>query len=166
MVHHNNPVPRFSGKISETSFANSLVGHSLLLLKLTDILGISGWQLFRESYIKAPNNSVAVSCLLLSRAKQVFENQKIPWLFVMQYGGNINQSNAVKPANARAVIECAEREGIALLDLWDDLSEIQRQSQQMYIDLFVSYDGLYSFGHMSTIGNKFVAERILNRIKK
>ena len=171
LVHHNNPVPLFDGKFHEVSPVSYITGHSWFLLKLVDELekrvGLSPkWQLTKVNYKKAPNNSTDVSCLLLMKAKHTFNEQNIPWIFLMQYGGDIDHAKKERPQHVKDILNCIKRNNINFIDIWDDLSLIQKRSFDEYISLFVSYDGKNTFGHMSSLGNKLVAELIASHLKK
>ena len=54
--------------------------------------------------------------------------------------------------------------GIETVDLWDDLLALYRRSFQDYVGLWAYFDGRGLFGHMSSAGNRLVAERIAQRL--
>jgi hypothetical protein len=162
LVHHNRPVPLYTGRPEETPSWLILPSYSYLVLFTMDRLGWSSWwQAYSTSYVKAYNDPVEVTCQLLRRLQHRLTGQGTRLLFVMQYGA---EEVAEQPKHATAVIACARQAGIETLDLWDDLVSEYRRSFQDYAGLWVRHDGPKPFGHMSSLGNRFVAERIATRL--
>jgi hypothetical protein len=159
LVHHNRPVPLYTGRPEETPRWLILPSYSYLVLFTMDRLGWSSWwQTYSTSYVKAADNDpVAVTCELIRRLQRELARRGTRLLLVMQYGaGEVEE----RPANASAVIACARQAGIDTLDLWDDLAAEYRHSFEGYARLWTGRDGQKMFGHMSSLGNRFVAERI------
>lgn len=160
LVPHNIPVPRYQGGVQETSRWLLLPSYSYLVQFTMNRLGWSNWwQIFSANYVPVDNDPIAVSCALLKRLQSELASQGIDFLFVMQYGGSLHP---VKPTReASAVVACARTMGIDTLDLWDVLKAAHdRHSFAEYRKLWASFDGNYSFGHMSGLGNRLVAEQI------
>jgi hypothetical protein len=111
--------------------------------------------------VKADNDPVEVTCELLRRLQRELARRRTWLLLVMQYGA---EEVAEQPKNAVAVVACAQHAGIETLDLWNDLVTEYRRSFQDYAGLWVGHDGPKIFGHMSSLGNRFVAERIAARL--
>ena len=162
LVHHNRPVPVYTGRPDETPGWLILPSYSYLVLFTMDRLGWSSWwQNYSTSYVKADNDPVDVTCELLRRLQRELARRRTRLLLVMQYGA---EEVAEQPKNAVAVVACAQHAGIETLDLWNDLVTEYRRSFQDYAGLWVGHDGPKIFGHMSSLGNRFVAERIAARL--
>jgi hypothetical protein len=162
LVHHNRPVPLYTGRPEETPRWLILPSYSYLVLLAMDRLGWSSWwQVYSTSYMKADNDPVEVTCQLLRRLERELGGRGTRLLLVMQYGAG---EVAEQPEQATAVIACARQAGIDVLDLWDDFTTEYRRSFQGYARLWTGYDGQKIFGHMSSLGNRFVAERIAARL--
>lgn len=161
----NTPVPVFTGRWNETPWTAGVLGHSYLFVWATDRMGLTD-RVNRASlsYVRAANDPVAVSCLLLQRLQRSLGERSTRMLFVMQYGGEMNVDRHQRGKDAQQVLDCAARAGIETVDLWDDLVAVYRRSFQDYVALWVSFDGRGLFGHMSSAGNRLVAERIAQRL--
>jgi hypothetical protein len=166
LVSHNIPVPRYRGRLGETSRWLIAPSYSYLVQFMMDRMGWSTWwQVFSANYVSVDNDPIAVSCALLKRLQSEMAGKGIDFLFVMQYGGALKPVK--RPLEASSVVACARALGIDTLDLWDDLkAEHDRRSFEDYLKLWASFDGNYSFGHMSGLGNRFVAERIAAALEK
>ena len=162
LVHHNRPVPVYSGRFEEMPSRLALLGHSYLVLFVTDRLEWSTWWQAGLPYVLVDNDPIAVSCALLHRLHGELRATGARLLFVLQYGpGDLKK----RPPQIERVITCARVGGIEILDLWDDLAAVYRSSFEEFGRLFVSFDGRRISGHMSPRGNGFVAKRIAERIK-
>jgi hypothetical protein len=152
----------YTGRPDETPGWLILPSYSYLVLFTMDRLGWSSWwQNYSTSYVKADNDPVEVTCELLRRLQRELARRRTRLLLVMQYGA---EEVAEQPKNAVAVVACAQHAGIETLDLWNDLVTEYRRSFQDYAGLWVGHDGPKIFGHMSSLGNRFVAERIAARL--
>jgi hypothetical protein len=159
LVPHNIPVPPYQGRPDETAKWLLVPSYFYLLQFVTDRLGgwSNWWQMY--SFVTVDNDPVAVSCALLKRVQSELTAKGIGFLLVMQYGGSV--SPVKRPEKSSAVVACAQAAGIDTLDLWDDLKAAHdNRPFADYVKLWASYDGNYSFGHMSPLGNRLVAERI------
>ena len=166
LVHHNNPVPRYSGTVAETPAYLILPSYSMLFQWTTDRLGYADlWRKASVSYLRADNDPVEVSCKLLARLKAGADRQGVGLLFLMQYPGHVRHSEISRRPHARQVLDCARAAGIATVDLWDDLLNVHRRSFEEYRGLWASFDGK-SFGHMSSAGNELVARRLMSEIER
>jgi hypothetical protein len=164
LVHHNNPVPRYSGAVAETPAHLVLPSHSMLFHWTADRLGLADlWRKASVSYLRANNEPVEVSCKLLARLKASADRRGAAMLFVMQYPGHPRHGELVRQSHARRVLECSRAAGIRTVDLWDDLVAVHKRSFEEYKGLWVSFDGR-SFGHMSSAGNLLVARRLAREL--
>ena len=165
LLHHNRPVPAHVALPKEISPWLRLLGHSYLVVWTTDRLHWSYWWAASLSYIKVGNDPVDISCRLLRRLRDETRLRDTRLLLVLQYSGQLHAREADKPADMAKVLGCARQGGIETLDLWDDLVMVRRRSRDDYAALWVSLDGCV-LGHMSSAGNRFVAERIAARLSR
>ncbi len=162
LVHHNRPVPRYTGRADETPRWLVVPSHFYLVLFVMDRLGWSEWwQALSTSYVKAENDPAAVTCALLDRFQRLLKSNGIGLLLVIQYGAT---DMTAWPAHASNVGACARQVGIDSLDLWDELSALHQRSPDDFHRLWVSF-GPNLYGHMSSLGNRLVAERIAARLR-
>jgi hypothetical protein len=165
LVRHHKPVPLFSGRAREIG-GISLLGYSYLLTFIAERLGLERvWYASQMSDVSADNDPVAVSCALLEKLKRDLDAQNIPLIFMMQFGGRHAIDVAQRQSHAVKVLECARSAGINTLDMWDPQAAIGRRNMDAYKSLFVMHDEGRYFGHMSSLGNKLVAEHIAQRLK-
>jgi hypothetical protein len=162
LVHHNRPVPVLLAMPKEVSPWVRWLGHSYLVIWTTDRLRWSYWWAASLSYIKVDNDPVDISCRLLRRLGEQIRQQGIRLLLLLQYGGQPRAHEAEKPADMAQVHGCARQAGIDTLDLWEDLIAVRRRSLEDYTALWVSFGGM--LGHMSSAGNRWVAERVAARL--
>ncbi len=163
LVHHNNPVPEFSGKPSESTAP--FVGYFYLPIWVMDRLGLGAdWRRGIDSYIKADTDPVAVSCKLLERAKAYYAKQNIRLLFVLQYGGHMNFENTPQLSYAAPVVACARELDIETVDTYPALLKAYQAGLETFKNLYVMHDNDRVFGHMSAAGNALVAELVANQL--
>jgi len=164
LVHHNRPVPRYTGRPGDLPRPWLIVpSYSYLVQFVTDRLGWSNWwQKFSASHVAANNDPVAVSCALLKRLQVELASQRIDLLLVMQYAGSVHPRK--QPPQVVGVLACAHRHGIDVLDLWDDLKAVHDRSLADYLKVWASYDGHNTFGHMSPAGNRLIAEGVAAKL--
>ena len=159
LVLHNVPVPPYTGRLSETPLWLVLPSYSYFLRFATDRLGWGDWQqIVMRTSVWAANDPTAVSCALLRRLQTELAASGTKLLLVLQYPPMREQ----RPPKVIVVAGCAREIGIDLLDLWEDLLRQRDRSPEQYARLWVSSDD----GHMSSQGNRFVAERIAAGLTK
>ena len=159
----NVPVPPYSGGHSETPLWLLLPSHSYFLRFATERLGWGDWQqIVMRTSVWAGNDPTAVTCALLRRLRAELAARETKLLLVLQYP--VSTRAVLKTPKAIVVAGCARDIGIDTIDLWEDLSRLRDRSFEQYIRLFSS-DG-DTFGHMSSQGNRFVAERIAAGLSK
>jgi len=159
LVHHNNPVPRFTGKPGETNA--SWFGYFYIIPFVMDRLGMG--DILRRGgteYIKNGNDPVAVSCKLLERAHKTFSSQDIKMIFMLQHGGSDNHPTSGHKPHADAVVACAREAGIVTIDTWPPLLVEYEKGFGPYKELFVMHDDNRLYGHMSAKGNALIADLV------
>ena len=163
LVLQNVPVPPYSGRLSETPLWLILPSYSYFLRFATDRLGWVDWQqIVMRTSLWADNDPAAVSCALLRRLQTELAASGTKLLLVLQY--SLTRA-ALRPPKAIVVAGCARELGVDTLDLWEDLKGLRDRSSEQFARLWVSDDGK-TFGHMSSQGNRFVAERIAAGLTK
>jgi lysophospholipase L1-like esterase len=160
LVLHNVPVPPYTGRLSETPLWLVLPSYSYFLRFATDRLGWGDWQqIVMRTSVWAANDPTAVSCALLRRLQTELAASGTKLLLVLQYPPPMREQ---RPPKVIVVAGCAREIGIDLLDLWEDLLRQRDRSPEQYARLWVSSED----GHMSSQGNRFVAERIAAGLTK
>lgn len=164
LVHHNKPVPKFSGRSEE--IGAPLLGYSYLVTWLMDRVGQGEWwRSINTSYVRADNDPEAVSCALLKRLKTQTDEKGIDLLFVLQYGGGDHLPSTRQKDKTEAVERCARDAGLEVLDLWQSLLDVHAKGSAALKKLYVMHDENRVYGHMSGEGNSFVARLIADTLK-
>lgn len=164
LVHHNNPVPKFSGRRDE--IGAPLLGYSYLVTWLMDRTGQGEWwRSINISYVRAENDPEAASCALLKRLKAKTDERGIDLLFMLQYGGGDQLPSTRQVDKTEAVARCARDAGVEVLDLWQPLLDVHAEGVTELKKLFVMHNENRVYGHMSGEGNRFVARYIVERMK-
>jgi len=164
LVRHNNPVPVFSGKPSETGF--SLFGYFHLVTFVMDRVGLGTWLRRGDENVENGNDPVAVSCKLLERAHKTFSSQDIRMIFLLQHGGDDRHDRTSQKPHADKVIACAREAGIETIDTWPPLLEEYQKGFPSYKKLFVMHDNDRLYGHMSSMGNALIAGLVADKLKQ
>lgn len=164
LVVHNQPVPVFTGKPDEVGF--SPLGYVHLASWTLERLGFGDWwRRQNTSYVRADNDPLAVSCLLLRRLKRETDRRGMSLLFVVQHFGDDRFAAYGPPELGTSVAACAREHGIDTLGTWEALAEINRADLGRYRRLFVMHDEGRLYGHMSSQGNAFIARLIAEKLR-
>lgn len=165
LVHHNNPVPEFSGKPSESTAP--FVGYFYLPMWVMDRIGRGAdWRRVADSYIKAGIDPIAVSCKLLERAKAYYAEQDIRLVFVLQYGGHTGFEGTPQLGFAGPVVACARDMAIETVDTYPALLKAYQAGLENFKNLYVMHDNDRVFGHMSAAGNALIAELVAATLRE
>jgi hypothetical protein len=122
-----------------------------------------------STVVLAKNDPIVVTCLMLRRLKAYTEARKIPMMVVMLYAGHGQLSEIDKPiekSRSVAVADCAVKNGIETVDLWQPLVSLASSDPKTYYGLYHRerwYHGLW--GHLTAAGNRFVAREIAQRMR-
>ena len=163
LQHHNNPVPVFTGKPSETDA--SPLGYFHLATWVLERAGLADWwRQTNTSYVRAENEPIAVTCALLARLKRHTDADRIGLLLVLQHAGYDRLAKTAEPEHAVSVAECARRAGIETLDTWDPLVRANEESLEAFRRLYVMHDQNRVYSHMSAEGNALMARLIAERL--
>ena len=148
--HQNNPVPVFTGRREE--IGAPWLGYSHLVSWALKRLGYGDWwRQLNTSYVRADNDSVDVTCQLLTRLKRITDRLKIALLLLAQYGGNDRLSQLSPRAEIVKVLGCARARVIDILDSCSALVAASRRGAEKLRRLYVMHDDdrrMYS--HMSS----------------
>ncbi|MEM1047773.1 MAG: hypothetical protein AAGL24_16570 [Pseudomonadota bacterium] len=163
LVHHNNPVPPFSGKPSEVGF--SPLGYFRVVTWAIDRIGLGTWLRRGDQNVAVGNDPVAVSCKLLERAANSFRERNIRLVFMLQHGGDDRHDRTSQKRHADRVLDCARTAGIETIDTWPVLLTHFNKGLPVYRDLFVMHDNGKIYGHMSPKGNALIAELVAKTLR-
>lgn len=109
----------------------------------------------KQQYVKAPNDPVRVTCLLLERLKQRTDREGVRLLlFLQHYAASILEEDEPSE-NAQAVSACATAVGIQVVDQFAPLRAIVDGKREALRSYYVA--GATDYTHMSSEGNKHAA---------
>jgi hypothetical protein len=167
LVHHNHPVPPFSGRRDELGPTRSILGHSLLVSWTMERVGYSAWWRDGSVYKRARHvDVVAVNTLLMKRLKRALDAQGISLTFLMQYGGSQVAEWGAQPDYALQVLENFRALGVDCVNTWEPLQEIYtQQGEEALKALYVMHEDGKVYGHMSGAGNQFIAALLAARME-
>lgn len=109
----------------------------------------------RRQYIKAPNDPVRVTCLLLERLKKRTDAEGVRLILFLQYYAPTVIEEDEPTDNAQGVSACAKRLGIQLVDQFAPLRAIAANNADAVRPYYMT-DGK-NFSHMSAKGNEHAA---------
>ena len=95
-----------------------------------------------------------IGCLLMDRLSAIERRHSVSVLVMLQQAHPGEQPS---PDGDR-VLECAAQRGLATLDLFPILTAVEQRDPEWYESLF--------FGHMSPVGNEFVATVLSTEVEK
>ena len=158
LVGNNLPVPLNVGLLPDSKGWARVIGHSLFATRLLEATAPALFlSLHGPVYEKISNDPVKVSCLLLQRLAKKAQERDIRLIHLMQYGGGLVTQREQPNTEARVVTQCASASGYQVVDEFSALRKVfeeDPESLKLYYNM--SEDGTV-FGHMSSLGNRFVA---------
>jgi hypothetical protein len=157
LVAHNDPVPRFSGRIDEIGWLRSLLGFSHLVADAMELTGHAEWW-FGSFNRRIANDTVDVTCRLLARLKETATREHVALYLLLQYGTNLIVPLDDRPDYAGRVLACARTIGIPSVDTWPTLAALRRQAALTTVFNVDPERGQY--GHMSPAGNAMIARLV------
>jgi hypothetical protein len=110
----------------------------------------------RRQYMKAPNDPVRVTCLLLERLKARTDREGVRLVLFMQYYASAILEEDEPSENAEGVAACAKQLGIQLVDQFAPLRAIAAKDANA-IRAYYNTEGK-TFTHMSAKGNAHAAQ--------
>ncbi len=167
LVHHNHPVPPFSGRRDEIGGVRSVLGRSLLVNWTMERVGYEAWWLPDSVYKRVRHFDLQrVNALLMQRLKRRLDAEGIPLTFLLQYGGGQIAHFTSEPAYARELLAEFRAMGVECLNTWEPLRAVyQEQGSRALKELFVMHDEEREYGDMSAAGNRFIAELLSERLR-
>ncbi|MBP2294304.1 SGNH/GDSL hydrolase family protein [Azospirillum rugosum] len=165
LVHHNNPVPPTSAEAGELGALRAVLGHSYLVVRLMQRLGVAGWSGPAKETRRTDSDPVEVTRLLLRRLRRLGERHGFRTVFVMQYGAFHIVGRHEKPYSwVTRFLDALRADGIEFVDTWPLVHGTYKQGMVPFIKLFQFHDG--EFGHMSIEGNRVVADMIADHLRR
>jgi len=165
LVAHHQPVPRFSGRSGEVGWLRSLLGHSELLGRVVEGVGLAEWWFLSNVSLRSEVDMGGISCRLLERLKVKTDAVGIPLYFVLQYGGSHITIWEDQPSYAKQVLDCTRLAGIPSVNTWEPLREIDRRDPTELKTLYNMFENGTVFGHMSPRGNQLIADLVASLIR-
>jgi hypothetical protein len=160
LVLQNYPVPRYEPRIDPYEPLKNALSYSLMVDRVMATYFPDAWySSMTQNFIRADNDEVQVSCLLLQRLKKEADDNGVRLLITMQYGGGAITSTPAPNGNVRLVENCATRMGIQLVDEFASLKSLFRERPDEFKSLYIVEAGGV-FGHKSPAGNLAVAKMV------
>jgi len=159
----NSPVPLGARTVNRDA---SILAYSYIADRIMATVDSNNWYLgYRNIQVRAPNNSLNVTCLLLQRVKRQTERTGTRMILALQYpGGDIIRYDQ-SPPNVALVKECAESMGIQVVDTFGSLKAAYEQDPNRLWQVYQkAINGAY--GHWSVGGHKFVARAIASALEE
>jgi hypothetical protein len=160
---HNSPVPEFASSSRDIGRTRSVLGHSYLVQFVMTRLNLLQWWVaspsMRIKWELSPEQAKEVSCLLMRRLAHIRDQRGIRVAMVVQYSApEIMEQPLHWEADRSAVIGCAEREGLEVVDTLEPLRSVYRRGTlASFQGLWQMQDNNRVYGHMSAEGNRLIA---------
>lgn len=164
LVRRNHPAPIYQPSLRHAGI-RGVLGYSYLINWTATRLGLlQWWQLSRWEYRFSDADPAAVNCLLTGRLRELGERFDAPVLVVGQYAwDNYQPHMATMVERQRAVLDCARKQGLAVLDTYDLLrSELPTK---WTLDTYGRYY-VKGLGHMTDEGNRTIATAIAGVLRE
>lgn len=110
----------------------------------------------RRQYLRAPNDPVRVTCLLLERLKQRTDRDGVRLVVLLQYYAASIIEEGEPTEHAQGVAACAKQQGIQLVDQFASLRALVEKDANALRPYYM-IDGKI-FTHMSAKGNEHAAQ--------
>jgi len=118
----------------------------------------------KREYVKANNDPVQVTCLLLERLKKQADAMQVRTLLFMQYYALDVIEKDQQPADARQVMTCAGQAGYEVVDHFASLRVLARSNANAMRDYYIVEED--AFHHMSEQGNEHAAALLLRALRR
>lgn len=165
LMHYNDPVPLPIDYRTDLTWYDRILSYSYIYHRLNIAFKPDRMVYFGgQHYETVDNDPVAVTCNLLRRVKSKADRYDVRMILVMQYGVGIIREFALPPLFVRAVIDCARRLDLEVVDEFPSLRAIAVRNIDDHNSHYVQQP-TGNFGHMSAKGNRHVAELIATAIK-
>lgn len=110
----------------------------------------------KRQYVRAPNDPLPVTCLLLERLKQRTDREGVRLILFLQYYALAIMEDDEPTPNAQGVAACAKQYGIQVVDHFAPLRALVEKDADAMRPLYMT-DGK-NFTHMSPKGNEHAAQ--------
>jgi hypothetical protein len=116
-------------------------------------------------YRKVDIDPVAVTCALLARVKARTKADGIRMLLFLQHRASVILASNRPEADARAVADCARKDGIEVVDQFEQIRTIVAADPRAIDDYYFRYEDK-TFGHMTAKGNLLAAQLLAKSFGK
>jgi hypothetical protein len=156
----NYPVPKYqaideSFDLFKDVFSYLLVFDRIMATYLSDYWYSSSG----VKFLRANNDEVSVSCLLLQRLKELADKMHVRTIVTMQYGAGSVMAITAPPGNVQMVENCARATGTLVLDEFDAVKAASKRDTAEFRSYYVLNPGDV-LGHKSKYGNFMVAKMV------
>lgn len=167
LVNKNYPVPKYTGSRYELGLARVILGHSRLVNWTMEAVGYTEWwSKWDITYRWGHHYGDKVTCLLLDRLKKRLDADNASLVLLFEYGSSHLQGWKEPPDHQKNVKDCAHDMSITIVDAWGPLKEMHENDKPTFCALYVQHDGCRVLGHMSSLGNRFVATLIAQALAR
>ncbi|CDO60579.1 hypothetical protein BN1012_Phect2366 [Candidatus Phaeomarinobacter ectocarpi] len=158
------PVSEVPPQFDRLGFLRGVLGHSRLIHEFMMILSPRSWLGHELQFRQVSTNeeAVQISCLLLDDIKADAERLNFEPFIMLQYGGDRALSGDISWFG-KAVSTCAIEKGLPTLDLFEALHAVSVEDLDRFRSLYNERpegNAGGRFGHMSEVGNEYVADLI------
>jgi hypothetical protein len=162
----NYPVPKYQKTDPSFDLRKDVLGYVLAFDRLMATYYPNYWySMGNVRSIRADNDEVAVSCMLLERLKGEADKAGIRMLVSMQHGGANVLAQTEIPAFVHMTEDCARADGIPVVDEFEVLKTMSKTDMEGFRSLYVS-DPVGVLGHKSRKGNRLIAEIVAGGLKR
>lgn len=118
----------------------------------------------RRQYVRAPNDPLAVTCLLLDRLKQRTDREGVRLILFLQYYAAAMMAGDEPTPNGQGVAACARRLGIQVVDHFAPLRALVAKDPDAMRPYYMT-EGK-NFTHMSPKGNEHAADLLAKALSE
>ena len=163
----NVPVPQ-GAKPAAEAWGKRLLAHSYavhrFMTKQREDLRDAWYGSSGLMFDVAHDDGAGASCHALGRLAKPLAAAGVRGMIVMQYEGSHYASGKKRPDDVEAVLACARAQGYGIIDEFDTLSAVARQSVDQ-LKTYYRMRAKWSFGHMSPAGNAAVGALIARQLQ-
>jgi hypothetical protein len=167
---HNSPVPTFASSSRDIGWKRAVLGYSYLVHFVMTRLNLLQWWVssssMRIKWELSTEQAKEVSCLLMRRVARIRDQRGIRVALVVQYSApEIMEQTLHWEADRSYVVDCAEREGLDVVDPLEPLRALYQSSDlASFQRLWQMQDNNRVYGHMSAEGNRLIANIVAKQL--
>lgn len=165
----NKPVPFLSGpsNTGRSEKLRSYLAYSAVVDRFLSIFATKWWYESAHSNFQRLNQDfVDVACRILEPFKIELDAVDVRLLVVIQYHGSLVDPSKGRYRDLDKVRRCINEKGIQTADEWDSLLAVAKKGPDELKKYYVMQPDNVTFGHMSALGNKLVAEVVAVELSK